>query len=71
MNNIRQILNNASEEITIENFNEMYNCLKILNSKAKQNKNIDELKELIQLIFKLIIFIIINIIFLLTKFNLN
>ena len=56
MNNIRQILNNASEEITIENFNEMYNCLKILNSKAKQNKNIDELKELIQLIIDYLIY---------------
>ena len=56
MNNIKQVIKNASEKITLDNMNEMFNCLKNINDKSKQNKCLEDLKELIQLIIDYLIY---------------
>ena len=56
MNNIKQIINSANEKITIDNFIQMYNCLKEINEKEKYKKYNEDLKELIPLIIDYLIY---------------
>ena len=56
MNNIKEVLKKAADKINIDNFLEMYNCLKEINDKEKQKKYKDDFKDLIQLIIDYLIF---------------
>ena len=53
MNNIKTKIKASNDEISINNFVQMYNCLKEINDKMKHKKYKDDLKELIQLIIDL------------------
>ena len=56
MNNIKAIIKASNDEISINNFVQMYNCLKEINDKMKHKKYKDDLKELIQLIIDYLIY---------------
>jgi len=56
MNNIKAIIKASNDEISINNFVQMYNCLKEINDKSKHKKYKDDLKELIQLIIDYLIY---------------
>ena len=48
MNNIKEVLKVSAEKKTLENFTEMYNCLKEINDKEKQIKYKEEIIQIIQ-----------------------
>ena len=56
MNNIKEVLKNSADNICLDNFTEMYNCLKEINDREKQKKYKEDFKELIQLIIDYLIF---------------
>ena len=56
MNNIKTILKVSNEEISINNFIDMYNCLKEINDKEKHKKYKEDVKDLIQLIIDYLIY---------------
>ena len=56
MNNINLVLKKAANKISIDNFLDMYNCLKEINDKEKQKKYKDYFKDLIQLIIDYLIY---------------
>lgn len=56
MNNIKTIIKSSNDEISINNFVQMYNCLKEINDRMKHKKYKDDLKELIQLIIDYLIY---------------
>ena len=56
MNNIKTKIKASNDEISINNFIYMYNCLKEINDKMKHKKYKDDLKELIQLIIDYLIY---------------
>ena len=56
MNNIKEVVKKAADKISLDNFLDMYNCLKEINDKEKQKKYKDDFKELIQLIIDYLIY---------------
>ena len=56
MNNIKEVLKKSADKISIDNFLDMYNCLKEINDKEKQKKYKDDFKDLIQLIIDYLIY---------------
>ena len=56
MNNIKEIIKASNESISINNFINMYNCLKEINDKQKHKKYIEDVKDLIQLIIDYLIY---------------
>ena len=56
MNNIKTILKTSNDKISINNFIDMYNCLKEINNKEKHKKFKEDLKDLIQLIIDYLIY---------------
>jgi protein CLEC16A len=56
MNNIKTIIKTSTDTISINNFIDMYNCLKEINDKEKHKKYKEDLKDLIQLIIDYLIY---------------
>ena len=56
MNNIKTIIKVSTDTISINNFIDMYNCLKEINDKEKHKKYKEDLKDLIQLIIDYLIY---------------
>ena len=55
MKNIKEVLKASSEEKNLDNFSEMYYCLKEINDKEKQTKYKEDITQLIQLIIEYLI----------------
>ena len=56
MEKIKEIIRNANDNMSIENFISMYNALKEINDKGKHKKYKEDLNELIQLIIDYLIY---------------
>ena len=56
MNNIKEIIKASNESISINNFINLYNCLKEINDKQKHKKYLEDVKDLIQLIIDYLIY---------------
>ena len=56
MNGIKKIIKESTDNISINNFIDMYNCLKEINDKDKHKKYKEDLKDLIQLIIDFLIY---------------
>ena len=56
MNNIKAIIKSSTDKISINNFIDMYNCLKEINDKEKHKKYREDVKDLIQLIIDYLIY---------------
>ena len=56
MNDIKKILKTSNDNISINNFIDMHNCLKEINDKQKHNKYKEDVKDLIQLIIDYLIY---------------
>ena len=56
MNNIKAIIKASNDNISINNFIDMYNCLKEINDKEKHKKYKEDVKDLIQLIIDYLIY---------------
>ena len=56
MNNIKSIIKSSNDNISINNFIDMYNCLKEINDKEKHKKFKEDVKDLIQLIIDYLIY---------------